>query len=77
MPVQAVGGLTVDQMLRLPALGAPLVVVGAPLAISDTGFAAGGPDEQLEQVLRQVVAAVHGPDAAPTPKAAAVRLAPP
>ena len=67
VPVQAVGGLTVDQMLRLPALGAPLVVVGAPLAISDTGFAAGGPDEQLEQVLRQVVAAVHGPNAAATP----------
>src|SRR6476646_5262229 len=64
VPVQAVGGLTVDQMLRLPALGAPLVVVGAPLAISDTGFAAGGPDEELERVLRQVVAAVHGPGAA-------------
>ena len=27
----------------------PLVVVGAPLAISDTAFAAGGPDAQLEQ----------------------------
>jgi hypothetical protein len=51
-------------MLRLPALGAPLVVVGAPLAISDTGFAAGGPDAELERVLRQVVAAVHGPDGA-------------
>jgi 3-hexulose-6-phosphate synthase len=65
VPVQAVGGLTVEQMLRLPALGAPLVVVGAPLAISDTGFAAGGPDAELERVLRQVVAAVHGPDGAP------------
>jgi 3-hexulose-6-phosphate synthase len=64
VPVQAVGGLTVEQMLRLPALGAPLVVVGAPLAISDTGFAAGGPDAELERVLRQVVAAVHGPDGA-------------
>ena len=58
--MQAVGGLTVEQMLRLPALHAPLVVVGAPLAISDTAFAAGGPDAQLEQILRQVCEVVHG-----------------
>lgn len=60
IPVQAVGGLTLDQLARLPALGAPLVVIGAPLAIADTAFAAGGPDAQLEAVLRQVVALVHG-----------------
>jgi 3-hexulose-6-phosphate synthase/6-phospho-3-hexuloisomerase len=63
IPVQAVGGLTLEQLGRLPALGAPLVVVGAPLAIADTAFAAGQPDAQLEQVLRQVVAVVHGPRA--------------
>ena len=60
LPVQAVGGLTVEQLLRLPALGAPLVVVGAPLAIADDAFVAGHPDAQLEQILRRVVAAVHG-----------------
>ncbi len=60
IPVQAVGGLTVEQMMRLPELGAPLVVVGAPLAISDRAFVAGHPDEQLEAILRQVVAVVHG-----------------
>ncbi len=60
VPVQAVGGLTVEQMMRLPELGAPLVVVGAPLAISDRAFVAGHPDEQLEAILRQVVAVVHG-----------------
>jgi 3-hexulose-6-phosphate synthase len=60
IPVQAVGGLTLEQMVRLPELNAPLVVVGAPLAISDQAFAAGGADEQLERVLRRVVEVVHG-----------------
>src|SRR5215212_2918386 len=49
IPVQAVGGLTVEQIVQLPRLGAPLVVVGAPLAIADTAFVAGAPDDQLEQ----------------------------
>src|SRR4051795_12501027 len=35
VPVQAVGGLTLDQIMRLPAYNAPLVVIGAPLAIAD------------------------------------------
>jgi 3-hexulose-6-phosphate synthase len=60
IPVQAVGGLSIAQMMRCPALGAPLVVVGAPLAIADEGFRAGHPDAQLAAVLREVVAAVHG-----------------
>jgi 3-hexulose-6-phosphate synthase len=60
IPVQAVGGLTIDQLMRLPEYNAPLVVVGAPLAIADQAFAAGGPDAQLEAILRQVVAVVHG-----------------
>ena len=60
VPVQVVGGLTLEQIMRLPEYGAPLVVVGAPLAISDDAFAAGGPDEQLESVLRRVVEVVHG-----------------
>lgn len=59
IPVQAVGGLTIDQIMRLPEFGAPLVVIGAPLAISDDAFKAGGPDEQLEAVLRKVVEVVH------------------
>ncbi len=60
IPVQAVGGLTVKQMALLPGKNAPLVVVGAPLAISDEAFQAGGSDEHLEAVLRAVVEAVHG-----------------
>ncbi|NBS34181.1 MAG: D-arabino 3-hexulose 6-phosphate aldehyde lyase, partial [Planctomycetia bacterium] len=31
VPVQAVGGLSLEQAIRCPALGAPLVVLGAPL----------------------------------------------
>ncbi|MDQ6693172.1 MAG: orotidine 5'-phosphate decarboxylase [Chloroflexota bacterium] len=60
IPVQAVGGLTIEQLYRLPALQAPLVVIGAPLVISDDEFAAGGPDEQLEAILRKVVQVVKG-----------------
>lgn len=60
IPVQAVGGLTIEQLYDLPRLKAPLVVIGAPLAISDIAFAAGGPDEQLEAVLRKVVEVVKG-----------------
>jgi len=60
IPVQAVGGLSIAQMKRCPALGAPLVVVGAPLAIADSHFGAAGSDAQLEAVLRDVVQAVHG-----------------
>jgi 3-hexulose-6-phosphate synthase/6-phospho-3-hexuloisomerase len=63
LPVQAVGGLTLDQIMRLPALHAPLVVIGAPLAIADHAFI-GQPDAYLEQILRQVVAVVHGQRAA-------------
>jgi 3-hexulose-6-phosphate synthase len=58
VPVQAVGGLTIEQIMRLPDYDAPLVVVGAPLAISDQAFGAGGPDVQLEAVLRRVVEVV-------------------
>jgi 3-hexulose-6-phosphate synthase/6-phospho-3-hexuloisomerase len=61
IPVQAVGGLTLDQLPRLPDLGAPLVVVGAPLAIADEAFAARLTGAALESVLRRVVQLVHDP----------------
>ncbi|HYO48940.1 MAG TPA: orotidine 5'-phosphate decarboxylase / HUMPS family protein [Chloroflexia bacterium] len=60
IPVQVVGGLTLDQIVRLPEMRAPLVVVGAPLAISDEAFVVGMPGDALENVLRKVVALVHG-----------------
>jgi 3-hexulose-6-phosphate synthase/6-phospho-3-hexuloisomerase len=58
-PVQAVGGLTLDQIVQTPRLGAPLVVVGAPLAIADEAFRAASADAAQEAVLRDVVEKVR------------------
>jgi 3-hexulose-6-phosphate synthase len=60
IPVQAVGGLTIEQITQLPGMGAPLFVVSAPLAVSEEEMSAGLPGETLEQALRHVVEAVHG-----------------
>ena len=38
IPVQAVGGLTIEQAIACPSHGAPLVVLGAPLVIEADGF---------------------------------------
>lgn len=57
VPVQAVGGLTIDQAADTPKYGAPLVVVGAPLAIDASSFKTAGGD--VEQVLRLVCEKVH------------------
>src|SRR5689334_21847880 len=40
VPVQAVGGLSIEQAIACPAHGAPLVVLGAPLVIDAEGFKA-------------------------------------
>ena len=57
VPVQAVGGLTTEQAIRTPEYGAPLVVLGAPLAIDDAAFkTAGG---VLEDKLRYICERVH------------------
>ncbi len=57
VPVQAVGGLSIDQAIETPSFGAPLVVIGAPLAIDNDRFQQAGGN--LEQVLRQICDAVH------------------
>jgi 3-hexulose-6-phosphate synthase/6-phospho-3-hexuloisomerase len=57
VPVQAVGGLSITQAIETPLHGAPLVVIGAPLAIDPDRFAAAGGD--LESVLREICDAVH------------------
>jgi 3-hexulose-6-phosphate synthase/6-phospho-3-hexuloisomerase len=61
LPLQAVGGLSIEQAARMPGLGAPLVVVGAPLAVADREFRPGADPEGLFRVLRGFVAAVKGP----------------
>jgi 3-hexulose-6-phosphate synthase/6-phospho-3-hexuloisomerase len=57
IPVQAVGGLTLEQATRTPEYGAPLVVVGAPLAIDSYAFSAAKGD--LEGTLRLICEKVH------------------
>ncbi|MCL5770112.1 MAG: orotidine 5'-phosphate decarboxylase [Planctomycetes bacterium] len=56
VPVQAVGGLTVDQAVRTPEYGAPLVVLGAPLTIDADAFktASGNVEESLRMICRKV-----------------------
>lgn len=40
VPVQAVGGLSIEQAMQTPLYGAPLVVLGAPLTIEADAFKA-------------------------------------
>lgn len=56
IPVQAVGGLSVEQALQTLTLGAEIVVFGAPLVISGTEFRAADPDfeRQLRDIVQQV-----------------------
>jgi len=61
LPLQAVGGLSIEQAARMPELGASLVVVGAPLAVADREFRPGADPEGLFRVLRDFVAAVKTP----------------
>ena len=63
IPVQAVGGLSIEQAVRCPEYGAPLVVLGAPLTIDADAFrTAGG---ALEDSLRLICDAVHAYGSAP------------
>ncbi|MCA9190629.1 MAG: orotidine 5'-phosphate decarboxylase [Planctomycetales bacterium] len=57
VPVQAVGGLSIDQAIQTPSFGAPLVVIGAPLAIEPDRFARAGGN--LGEVLKQICDQVH------------------
>jgi 3-hexulose-6-phosphate synthase len=55
LPLQAVGGLSLDQAARTAALGAPLAVIGAPLAVDDREFRPGADDEALHDVIAEFV----------------------
>ncbi len=57
IPVQAVGGLSLEQAIQCPAFGAPLVVLGAPLTIDADAFKTA--DGNLEESLRRICAAIH------------------
>lgn len=58
IPVQAVGGLTLEQAIRCPEYGAPLVVLGAPLTFDADAFKTA--DGNLEESLKKICAAIHG-----------------
>lgn len=61
VPVQAVGGLSIEQAIKCPQLGAPLVVLGAPLTIDAESFKTA--DGDLESSLRMICEAIHAQDA--------------
>lgn len=52
VPVQAVGGLSIEEAISMPKYGAPLVVIGAPLAIDAHSFSVAGND--LKSVLSEI-----------------------
>jgi 3-hexulose-6-phosphate synthase len=58
VPVQAVGGLTLEQAVRTPEYGAPLVVLGAPLTIDADAFRTASGN--VEDSLRLICEKVHG-----------------
>lgn len=57
VPVQAVGGLSLEQAIQCPAYGAPLVVLGAPLTIDADSFKTA--DGDLESSLRLICEKIH------------------
>ncbi len=54
IPVQAVGGLTVEQVLQLPQYGVQHLVLGAPLTVDADAFKS--PVHDLEGLLREIIA---------------------
>jgi 3-hexulose-6-phosphate synthase len=64
VPVQAVGGLSIEQAIQTPEYGAPLVVLGAPLTIDANAFktASGNLEDKLRLVCERVHAYRRGSD---------------
>lgn len=56
VPVQAVGGLSLEQAVNTPSYGAPLVVLGAPLVIDADAFktASGNVEDSLRLICEKV-----------------------
>lgn len=59
VPVQAVGGLSIDQAVECVGLGAPVVVFGAPLAIDGESFTPSNNAGRLREILTEASARVH------------------
>lgn len=58
IPVQAVGGLSVEQAMATLAMGAGIVVFGAPLVIASDAFRAASDD--FAGLMQEIVAQVKG-----------------
>jgi 3-hexulose-6-phosphate synthase len=58
IPVQAVGGLSIEQAVRCPSYGASVVVLGAPLAISEEDWFT-VPEGDLPGVLGTAIRQIH------------------
>jgi 3-hexulose-6-phosphate synthase len=58
IPVQAVGGLSVEQVLQLPKYGVYHLVLGAPLTVDAEAFKS--PAHDLEGLLREILAKLVG-----------------
>src|SRR5262249_13074020 len=58
IPVQAVGGLTLEEAIDMPKHGAPLVVIGAPLAIDAHSFNVASSD--LKALLTEITRRIRG-----------------
>ena len=54
IPVQAVGGLSVEEVLQLPKYGVYHLVLGAPLTVDADAFKS--PAHDLEGLLREIIA---------------------
>ena len=57
VPVQAVGGLSLEQAIQCPEYGAPMIVLGAPLTIDADAFKTA--DGDLESSLRLICTKIH------------------
>jgi 3-hexulose-6-phosphate synthase/6-phospho-3-hexuloisomerase len=57
VPVQAVGGLTIEQAIETPKFGAPLVVLGAPLTVDADSFKTASGD--IGSILKHICDKVH------------------
>ena len=57
VPVQAVGGLSLEQAIRCPEYGAPLVVLGAPVTIDADAFKTA--DGNIEASLKLICEKIH------------------
>jgi 3-hexulose-6-phosphate synthase/6-phospho-3-hexuloisomerase len=58
VPVQAVGGLSIEQALWTLDCGAPLIVIGEPLAVDSDAFKTAKGD--IKETLRLICDRVHG-----------------